>query len=263
MIVMKFGGTSVESAEAMERVAAIVRVRLDRHPLVIVSAMGKTTNKLLSIASAAVEGKRQCALEMLDQLKAFHRRESAGLDVEAEIDSHFEELAELVKGLAVMGELTPRSTDAISSYGERISSILLTARFRRCGIDAVHLDARQVIVTDRRHTHAAPLFYETNARLEAIMPASGLWTRGGHGRLHWSVAGWNHDHARARRIGLYGGDRRRRRARGRDPDLDGCRRYADLRSGHSAEVASALRRARLQKPLSWLTSARRCCIRRP
>ena len=58
MIVMKFGGTSVESAAAIERVAAIVKARVDRHPIVVVSAMGKTTNKLLAIAQAAIEGKR-------------------------------------------------------------------------------------------------------------------------------------------------------------------------------------------------------------
>ena len=58
MIVMKFGGTSVESREAIERVAGIVRGRLDRRPVVVVSAMGKTTNKLLAMAAAAVKGGR-------------------------------------------------------------------------------------------------------------------------------------------------------------------------------------------------------------
>jgi aspartate kinase len=170
MIVMKFGGTSVESAQAIERAARIVRDRLARHPLVVVSAMGKTTNKLLAIASAAVNGERDRALEMLAGLRQSHEREAAGLCVDAQIEAHFQELAELVKGLAVMGELTPRATDAISSYGERISSIIVTAVFRRSGIDAVHLDARQVIVTDRRHMQAAPLFAETNARLAAAIP---------------------------------------------------------------------------------------------
>jgi aspartate kinase len=170
MIVMKFGGTSVESAQAIERAARIVRDRLARHPLVVVSAMGKTTNKLLAIASAAVNGERERALEMLGDLRQSHEREAAGLCVDAQIESHFQELAELVKGLAVMGELTPRATDAISSYGERISSIIVTAVFRRSGIDAAHLDARQVIVTDRRHMQSAPLFAETNARLAAAIP---------------------------------------------------------------------------------------------
>ena len=65
MIVMKFGGTSVESAEAIQRVTAIVRSRLDRKPVVVVSAMGKTTNRLLTIADLAVGGQRDEALREL------------------------------------------------------------------------------------------------------------------------------------------------------------------------------------------------------
>ena len=171
MLVMKFGGTSVESAEAIHRVAGIVRERLPRHPVVVVSAMDKTTNKLLAIASTAAGGGREAALGMLSDLHETHVRESAGLGVDAEVAAHFQELTELVKGLAVMGELTPRATDAIASYGERVSSIIVAALFRRCGIRATHLDARRVIVTDGRHTQAAPLFRETNARLEATVPA--------------------------------------------------------------------------------------------
>jgi aspartate kinase len=170
MIVMKFGGTSVESAEAMGRVAGIVRGRIDRRPVVVVSAMGRTTNKLLAIASSAVSGRRSEAIDALNEMRAFHLRESAGLGVDAEVESHFHELAELVKGLAVMGELTARATDAISSYGERISSIIVAAFFRNVGVPAVHVDSRSVIVTDSRHMQAAPLFPESNAKLEAIIP---------------------------------------------------------------------------------------------
>jgi aspartate kinase len=167
MIVMKFGGTSVESREAIERVAEIVRARLDRRPVVVVSAMGKTTNKLLTIAASTVSGKREHALELLCELREFHRRESAGL---VDVEPDFEELAELVKGLAVTRELTPRATDAISAYGERISSLIVTALFNQYGLDAAHLDSRRVIVTDRRHTQAAPLFPETNTRLVQAVP---------------------------------------------------------------------------------------------
>ena len=171
MIVMKFGGTSVESAEAIARVAGIVKERLARKPVVVVSAMGKTTNKLLAIAGAAVEGKREQALGLLEELRAFHCKESAGLGVDAEVTAHFDELAELVKGIVVMGELTPRATDAVSAFGERLSSIIVTACFRRAGLSAVHLDARSVIVTDRRHMQAAPMFTETYARLAAAVPS--------------------------------------------------------------------------------------------
>ena len=89
MIVMKFGGTSVESAEAIARVAGIVRARLDRKPVVVVSAMGKTTNKLLAVASDAVSGKSRAARKDLDDLRAFHLREAAGLGTDANDRSSF------------------------------------------------------------------------------------------------------------------------------------------------------------------------------
>ena len=155
MIVMKFGGTSVESQAAMARVTGIVRERLDRKPVVVVSAMGKTTNKLLAIAHAAVNGQKDDAIRQLLELRDFHLRES---NMERTVDEHFQELSELVKGLAILGELTPRSIDAISSFGERLSSRIVTNYFQHHGLNAVHLDSRKVIVTDRRYSQAAPLY---------------------------------------------------------------------------------------------------------
>ena len=111
MIVMKFGGTSVESAAAIARVASIVKQRQERHPVVVVSAMGKTTNKLLAIAAAAIEGQRDEYIRQLHDLRDYHSREArqvvplaerAGLD--RFLDEHFQELTELVKGLAVLGD---------------------------------------------------------------------------------------------------------------------------------------------------------------
>ncbi len=177
MIVMKFGGTSVESAAAIERVAGIVKARADRHPVVVVSAMGKTTNKLLAIANAAIAGDRAEYIRQIHDLRDMHSREARQLVPLAErasldrfLDEHFQELTELVKGLAVLGELTPRSIDAISSYGERLSSYIVTQAFRHFGMAAEHVDSRDVILTDRRHTHAAPLFPETYARLSKTIP---------------------------------------------------------------------------------------------
>lgn len=167
MIIMKFGGSSVESAAAIERVAGIVKARLARKPVVVVSAMGKTTNKLLAIASHAVRGEREEALRLVFDLRDFHLRESG---MERTIEEHFQELAELVKGLAIMGELTPRATDAISSYGERLSSVIIAREFRTLGMNAIHIDSRKVIVTDARHTQAAPLYDITYARLCANIP---------------------------------------------------------------------------------------------
>src|SRR3954466_12016833 len=178
MIVMKFGGTSVESAVAIERVAGIVRTREAKRPVVVVSAMGKTGNLLLAIANAAIAGDRADYIQQLHDLRDFHSREArmvVPLDRRAELDrtldDHFQELTELVKGLAVLGELTPRAVDAISSYGERLSHYIVTQAFRHFGLEAGHIDARKVIITDRRHTHAAPLYAETYERLGAAVPA--------------------------------------------------------------------------------------------
>jgi aspartate kinase len=168
MIVMKFGGSSLESAVAIKRVVGIVADRLAQKPVVVVSAMGRTTNKLLAIANEAASGKRQQALELLSELRAYHLHEAGQIAV---VDSLFGELEELVKGLSVMQELTPRAIDAISSYGERLSSAILTLAFESTGIAAVNVDSRNVIVTDRRHTQAAPLLQQSYARLAATIPA--------------------------------------------------------------------------------------------
>jgi len=173
MIVMKFGGTSLESAAAIERVASIVGERVARRPVVVVSAMGQTTNKLLAIAQAAVSGEREKALELTAGLEDYHAREAGQVVRERDLPelqlilrSHFQELRELARGLAVLGELTPRSVDAVSSYGERLSSAIVALAFRHFGIETAHVDSRQVILTDARHTQAAPLLPQTYQRLE-------------------------------------------------------------------------------------------------
>lgn len=171
MIVMKFGGTSVESEEAIRRVTGIVRSAEARRPVVVVSAMAKTTNKLLQSATEAAAGRRDAALAMADELRAFHLSHGLALagpfaaDLERHIRMHFEWLEELVKGIAIVGELSPRTIDAIASLGERLSSLIVTSAFRAAGLSAQHADARRVVITDDRHTQAQPLFENTYLRL--------------------------------------------------------------------------------------------------
>src|SRR5947208_12579654 len=126
MIVMKFGGSSVESAAAIERVAGIVKARAAAHPVVVVSAMGKTTNKLLAIAATAIQGNRAEYIRQIHDLRDYHSREArlvVPLRDRAELDrtlyEHFQELTELVKGLAVLSDLALRYLGAITFYGER------------------------------------------------------------------------------------------------------------------------------------------------
>ncbi len=179
MIVMKFGGSSVESREAIARVTTIVDRHRERHPIVVVSAIGKTTNKLLEIAREAARGRREQALSLVDRLRLDHLHiglalagsETAAL--ERYIRAHFEWLEELAKGLSVVGELSLRSMDTIASAGERLSSLVVSFAFRAAGIPTQHVDARKVLFTDDRFTEARPLFPQTYAALrEIVEPAA-------------------------------------------------------------------------------------------
>lgn len=179
MIVMKFGGTSVESEEAITRVTRTVQRFEERRPVVVVSAMGKTTNKLLQIAREAAAGRRDQALGLVDELRLEHLRHAlplagaAAADLERFIRAHFEWLEELTKGLSVVGELSLRSMDTIASAGERLSSLIVTFAFRAAGLRVQHVDSRQVIVTDDRFTEARPLFDKTYSALrERIAPVA-------------------------------------------------------------------------------------------
>ena len=140
--------------------------------------MGKTTNKLLAIAEIACNGERETALVLVEELRALHLREGSELigkgrlhaDLEATVNSLFDELEELLKGISVLGELTPRATDAVSAYGERLSSAICALAFEELGIPSIHIDARDIIVTDGRHTQANPLLPQTYSRVEATVP---------------------------------------------------------------------------------------------
>lgn len=185
MVVMKFGGSSVESAEAIERAASIVR-ECDRRPVVVVSAMGKTTDRLLAIARFCEAGNGKAALRELSGLRTFHSKEAARLVSPAQamalnrhICTHFGELEQALMEVSASGSLTPALSDEILSFGERLSSLIVTAAFRHAGIDAAHLDARRVIVTDDRHTHALPLSFETNAMLRRKVSDSHVTVMGG------------------------------------------------------------------------------------
>jgi aspartate kinase len=177
MIVMKFGGSSVESKEAIERVTGIVRTYQARNPIVVVSAMGKTTNNLLQAANEAAAGRREQALAIIDELRGRHLLHGLALagthsaELDRYIRAHFEWLDDLVKGLAVVGELSPRSMDAVASVGERLSSLVVSFAFSASGLPSRHVDSRSVMLTDDRFTHATPLLDETYGRLkEKVRP---------------------------------------------------------------------------------------------
>jgi aspartate kinase len=163
IVVMKFGGTSVEDPAAITRTAGIVagRVALGKRPVVVVSALAKVTDQLLRAAAAAGVGDRTGALAISSRLRCRHRDTAVALlkdpgDLVTLIDQKFDSLDEILRGLAAILELTPRISDLVVSYGERISSRIVAAAFGERGIDAAHVDARDIIVTDSQFQKAIP-----------------------------------------------------------------------------------------------------------
>lgn len=164
MIVVKFGGTSVADAAAVERAASIVAGREARRPVVVVSALAGTTSDLLGVAEMASRGHLIGALGTVQALRDRHLHECGLLlgggslcdDISGELSATLDELAHLAEALSVLGHLTPRSLDAVAAMGEQMSSLLVTAAFVQRGIRAVHVDARDVMITDDCYTRAEP-----------------------------------------------------------------------------------------------------------
>jgi aspartate kinase len=174
-VVMKFGGTSVADAEAMDRLIEIVRDEAARTgpPVVVVSAMSTITDQLLRMAADAARGERQAIgpgvdevqrrhLAAVDALVAPARRDAARHEILAQID----ELRAMLTALSILREASPRSLDGVASAGELLSSRVVAAALASAGIDAAWVDARRAIVTDDHYTAAAPLIAPTHEALQ-------------------------------------------------------------------------------------------------
>jgi aspartate kinase len=155
MIVMKFGGSSVGAPEKIARVIEIVRGRLARKPVVVVSAFRGVTDDLLELGREALDGN----LGRLDAIGRRHRDAARDLGVDASpLEPLLAELSELARGVSLLKELTPRTLDRLAGFGERLSARLVAAAFSKSGISARAVDAPDAgLLTDDRFGEAAPL----------------------------------------------------------------------------------------------------------
>ena len=179
LVVMKFGGTSVEDAAAMRRTAAIVAGRCARglEPVVVVSAMARVTDQLLLAAACAGQDDRGGAIAIAARLRERHLSTAANLvqgealeTLAAQLHHEFDALDDLLRGIAAVGELTPRTNDLVLSFGERCSSWMVTALFAG-KLQGVHVDARTCIITDAHYGKAAPLEAAIERKLhEVVLP---------------------------------------------------------------------------------------------
>ncbi len=178
MVVMKFGGSSVGSAESIARVAGIVLSQRHRDPVIVVSAMGKTTSKLLAAADAAAAG-LPSAWKLVQDLQTYHRDEANGCIpddalpcIDSTLDSYFGMLRIILKRIASEGTVTPRDADLVASFGELLASAIVSQALDETeGLDSAWVDCREVMITDDQFTRARPIYELTEPRLrETLIP---------------------------------------------------------------------------------------------
>src|SRR5260370_5040482 len=173
--VMKFGGTSVGDASCMARTAQIIAQSAREGACVaVVSAMSGVTNRLIEAAKRAGAGENRQGAAVLaalrtqhvDALKILVSDDNARRSIEQEMEEVFSEGKRLFEGTALLRELTPRTLDAISSLGERLSAPLVAGAVRELGLQSEAVDAMEVIVTDTFHGGAEPLMDRTREECE-------------------------------------------------------------------------------------------------
>jgi aspartate kinase len=174
LIVMKFGGTSVGSAERIRAVAERVRERLAQRPVVVVSALAGVTDQLIRGARLALE-RDPGADAVVRELQERHLAVVAELFPTGKnrlvdhVHAVLAELRSLYGGVHSLGELTPRSLDAISGMGERLSCEIVAAALLARGVDARAVDGRSVVITDEGFGRAIPLPDETSAQVREVL----------------------------------------------------------------------------------------------
>ncbi len=165
MKVLKFGGSSVASAENIKKVVDIVR-KIEGEAIVVLSAMQGTTDKLIDAGRMAERGDEAYSTK-LNEIRELHLQTINELlgsdqDIGKEVTDMLDELHNLCRGVSLVGELSLRTLDGILSYGELLSTRIVSAYFSSIGVDNTWLDSREVIRTDSTFGNAVVDFKATN-----------------------------------------------------------------------------------------------------
>ena len=174
-LTMKFGGTSIGSSEAMSQAADIVLEQAQEWDrlVVVVSAMSGVTDALIKGARTAATGDDATYRTIVSDLRIRHYRvvdavctaDSERATLLHTVDQYLDELATFCHSVYILGEITPRAMDTISSLGERISARVFSALLRQRGVRSEALDASELIVTDATFQNAVPLMDLTCERI--------------------------------------------------------------------------------------------------
>jgi aspartate kinase len=178
VLVMKFGGTSVGSGQRFRQVAEIVRKTLadGEVPIVVVSAMSGVTNALIEAAKLAERRQLDKALSqsliVLDKheelIAELFSDEKLRTQITKELDPYFTQINILLQGIAYLGELSKRSLDAISGFGELLSSTIFAHYLKDLGEKAAWVDARKFMVTDESFGGATPDWPQIAAKAKTV-----------------------------------------------------------------------------------------------
>lgn len=174
--IMKFGGTSVGDAACIAKVTDIIRAGLrESNLVVVVSAMSGVTNKLVKAAVESERGNREAVQCIFSELREQHdaalasliRSEANRNSISRQMNNLFQDCERLCEGTRLLGELTPRARDSITSLGERLSAPLLTAVLMQSGVASESIVATDLIITDSYHGGAEPSMDLTRERCQA------------------------------------------------------------------------------------------------
>ncbi len=179
MKVLKFGGTSVGSVESIRQVIAIIatNIKAEEPIAVVFSAMSGVTNRLLEIGRMAASGNSEY-LELLKGIEENHFKVVRGLihvksqsSAFAVVKGLFNELEDLLRGVFLIREFTQRTSDLVVSFGERLSSSIVTAALNSAGVEAEFCDARNLVRTNNHFGMAAVDFEVTNTNIRDYFAA--------------------------------------------------------------------------------------------
>ena len=181
MVVMKFGGTSVQDHIWIDKALNIAESQLDKAPVLVSSAMGKTTDTILALIDLAESGHLEESVPAFEGLKQTHLQAAYSFlsgdnlkRCEEGLNELFIEFISFLKGLSLLRECSARSRDALLSFGERLSTTIITHRALERGIEAELLDSRKFMITDENFNSAAPIMEKTEAAIKKmIKPAKG------------------------------------------------------------------------------------------
>ncbi len=174
MVIMKFGGTSVGSVDAIKRVASIIESRKEQQPVVVVSAVGKVTDKLVDLAAFATQKDTAKVEEILDGIQKLHEEMLANLGLldmgfDRVLNESLDALRDICSTMARTGRIVKHLDDDLLSYGEYLSSNMLVCYLDNYVLKSQMADARDILVTDSQFGKAQPVYDKSSARAKKVL----------------------------------------------------------------------------------------------